>query len=188
MVKRLKGDSNNFLSLTELQTRYGITVCPLTYCGTLSTIKLLWKTHQNSFATNDPKSKYQSFSTKLVKAQKLISRKNVPPRQAQQKWVTECGIEGEEYVEWHDTYQLAFKCSTSTRLLEFQSMILHRRIATNEFLVKIGLQDDPNCSFCEDEAGKLSDLFWSCLKVTAFWTFLIQRFISSQIIPEKLSI
>ena len=38
--KYLKDDSNNFLSLTELQTGYGITVCPLKYCGTLSTIKL----------------------------------------------------------------------------------------------------------------------------------------------------
>ena len=104
MVKHLKGDSNNFLSRTELQTRYGITVCPLKFCGTLSTIKLLWKIHQNSFATNDPKNKYDSFSTKLLKPQKanklvytkLISRKIVPPRQAQQKWVTECGIEDEK--------------------------------------------------------------------------------------------
>ena len=92
MVKRLKDDFNNFLSLTELQTRYGITVCPIKYCRTLSTIKLLciWKTHQNSFAPNDPKNKYESFSTKLLKAQKanklvytkLISRTIVPPRQA----------------------------------------------------------------------------------------------------------
>ena len=58
-------------------------------------------------------------------------------------------------------------------------------LLTNEFLVKIGLQDDPNCSFCKDEPEKLSDLFWSCPRVTAFWTFLIQRFISSQIIPEN---
>ena len=69
-MKYLKDDSNNFLSLTELQTRYGITVCPLKYCGTLSTIKLLWKTHQNSFVPNDPKNEYESFSTKLLKAQK----------------------------------------------------------------------------------------------------------------------
>ena len=134
MVKHLKDDSNNFLSLTELQTRYGITVCPLKYCGTLSTIKLLWKTHQNSFVPNDPKGDYESFSTKLRKGQKanklvytkLLSRKIVPPRQAQQKWVTECGIEDEECIKWHDTYQLAFKCCTSTRLLEFQFKVLHR--------------------------------------------------------------
>ena len=74
------------------------------------------------------------------------------------------------------------KCSTSTRRLEFQYKILHRRIATIEFLFKIGLKDDPNCSFCKDEPEKL---FWSCPKVTAFWAFLIQHFISSQIIPEN---
>ena len=194
MVKHLKDDYNNFLSHTELQTRYGITVCPLKYCGTLSIIKLLWKTHQNSFAANDPKNKYESFSTKLLKAKKAnklvytkrISKKILPSRQAQQKWVTECGIEDEECIKWHETYQLAFKCSTSTRLLEFQYKILHRRIATNEFLFKIALKDDPNCSFCKDEPEKLSHLFWSCPKVTTFWTFLIQHFISSsQIIPEN---
>lgn len=96
-------------------------------------------------------------------------------------------IRGKELfcIKWHETYQLAFKCSTSTRLLEFQYKILHRRIATNEFLCKIGLKDDSNCSFCKDEPEKLSHLFWSYPKVTAFWTFLIQHFISSQIIPEN---
>ena len=58
-------------------------------------------------------------------------------------------------------------------------------LLTNEFLGKIGLQDYPNFSFCKDEPEKLSHLFWSCPRVTAFGTFLIQRFISSQIIPEN---
>ena len=150
------------------------------------------ETHQNNFATNDPKNKYKSFSTKLLKAQKAsklvytkrLSRKSISTTQAQQKWLRECDIEDDECIKWPETYQLAFKCSTSTRLVEFQYKILHKRISTNEFLVKIGLQDDPNCSFCKDEPEKFSHLFWSCPKVTAFWTFLIQRFISSQIIPE----
>ena len=94
MVKDLKDDSNNFLSLTELQTRYGLTFCPLKYCGILSTIKLLWKTHQNNFATNDPKNKYESFSTKLLKAQKasklvytkLLSRKSISPTGVVHTW------------------------------------------------------------------------------------------------------
>ena len=67
------------------------------------------------------KNNYESFSTKLLKAKKanklvytkLISKKILPSRQAQQKWVTECGIEDEECIKGHETYQLDFKCSNS---------------------------------------------------------------------------
>ena len=106
----------------------------------------------------------------------------------QQKWLEDCNIKEDECVKWHEIYQLASKCTTSTRLVEFQFKLLHRRIATNEFLTKIGLQDNPNCFFCNEEPEKLNHLFWSCSKVTSFWNSLMQRLILSQIIPQNYKI
>ena len=193
-VKHLKDDSDNFLSLLELQTRYSLKVCPLKYCGLLSALELLWNTHKDNFTTND--SKNESFSASFLKARKassfvyakLISGKSAAPSQTQQKWLEDCNIKEDECVKWHETYQLASKCTTSTRLVEFQFKLLHRRIATNEFLTKIGLQDNPNCFFCKEEPEKLNHLFWACSKVTSFWNSLMQRLILSQIIPENYKI
>ena len=63
------------------------------------------------------------------------------------------------------TSVLASKYTKSTRLLEFQFKLLHRRIATNDFLNKVGLKDNSKCSFCGKEQEKLRHLFWECSKV-----------------------
>ena len=82
----------------------------------------------------------------------------------------------------------ALKCTKRTRLVEFQFKFLHRRISTNDFLTKIGIKDNPDCSFCNVELEKLTHLFWSCSKVTTFWNFLIQQLTLPQIIPQNYKI
>ena len=149
-VKHLKDNSNNFLSLFELQARYRLKVCPFKCCGLLSTLKSLWRTHKDNFAINEPDN--ESFLAGLRKAQKasplvyskLITGKSIPPTQTQQKWVVDCDIKDDQYIKWPETYELASKCSTGTRLVELQFKLLHRRISTDDFLNKIGVQDDPN--------------------------------------------
>ena len=78
---------------------------------------------------------------------KLITGKSISPTQTQQKWVVDCDTKDDECIKWPETYQLASKCSTSTRLVEFQFKLLHRRLSTIDFLAKIGVQNDPHC-FC----------------------------------------
>ena len=104
---------------------------------------------------------------------KLTSSKSILPTQTQQKWTEECNIKGDKCIKWYETYQLALKCTKSTRLVEFQFKFLHRRILTNDFLTKTDCnKDDPNCSFCNEELEKLTHLFWSCFKVTTLLEFL----------------
>ena len=67
----------------------------------------------------------------------------------------DCDMKDDQYIKWPETYQLASKCSTSTRLVEFQFKLLHRRLSTNDFPAKIRVQDDPNCSFCREELETL---------------------------------
>ena len=121
----VKDNSNNFLYLFELQARYRLKVCPLKNCGLLSALKSLWRTHKDNFAINEPNN--ESFSARLRKAQKasplvyakLITGKSIPPTQTQQKWVVDCDMKDDQDIKWPETYQLASKSSTSTRLVEF---------------------------------------------------------------------
>ena len=114
-MKHLKDNSNNFLFLFELQARYRLKVCPLKYCGLLSALKSLWRTHKDNFAINEPNN--ESLSARLRKAQKasplvyakLITKKSIPPTQTQQKWVMDCDMKDDQYIKWPETYQLASK-------------------------------------------------------------------------------
>ena len=186
-VKHLKDASNNFLSLAEMRRKYNLNICPLKYYGLLSTLKSLRNTYKNNYTNNCD---YESFVAKLTKCQSanrlvytnLISTKHLSHNQ--QKWLKDCQLDDVDSINWRDAYQLASKYTKSTRILEFQFKFLHRRIATNDFLTKIGVRDNPNCSFCNGEQEKLFHLFWSCPKVASFWHDLTVRLTFLHITPE----
>ena len=130
---------------------------------------------------------------KSIKASQIVydkrkSRKSILPTQTSRN--------GQRNATWKVTsalngirpYQSALKCTKRTRLVEFQFKFLHRQISTNDFLTKIGIKDNPDCSFCNKELEKLTHLFWSCSKVTTFWNSLIQQLTLSQIIPQNYKI
>ena len=190
-VKHLKDGSNYFLSLTDLQNKYSLNACPLGYCGLLSALKRLWNTVKNKCTLSN--AKYESFLARLLKSNraspivytKLISKKSISPTQNQQKWIKDCNLNSHECINWRETNLLTSKCAKSTRLVEFQFKLLHRRLSTNEFLNKIGINDNPKCSFCDQEPETLVHLFWSCPKVASFWNSLNARLTLSQILPEN---
>ena len=61
---------------------------------------------------------------------------------------------------WNAVYSLAScGCTKSTTLINFQYRFLNRILPTNSFLTKIGIKQDPNCSFCRNTAENLVHLF-----------------------------
>ena len=62
-------------------------------------------------------------------------------------------------VNWENTYQLPFLCTTETKLRVFKFKFLHRRVATNDFLLKIGKKETDSCSFCSGSPETLTHLF-----------------------------
>ena len=99
--------------------------------------------------------------------QRLIKKKASTPLKSQGKWLAEDLI-GNETVNWESTYSLSFWCSKETKLREFQFKILHRRIATNDFLYKMGIKQSDSCMFCGEATENLGHLFWSCKYSNAF--------------------
>ena len=83
-------------------------------------------------------------------------------------------------VNWESTYSLLFWCSKETKLREFQFKPLHRRIATNDFLYKIGIKQSDSCTFCGEPTENLVHLFWSCKFSNAFWKDCYQWIINAK--------
>ena len=91
-------------------------------------------------------------------------------------------------VNWESTYSLPFWCSKETKLREFQFKPLHRRIATNDFLYKIGIKQSDSCTFCGETTENLVHLFWSCKYSNAFWKDCYQWIMQNTSKVEKFNL
>ena len=72
-------------------------------------------------------------------------------------------------IDWGKSHTLAFVCTNEAKLRVFQFKFLHRKLATNCFLLKIGIKSNDQCSFCKESSETLLHLFWECPLVKSFW-------------------
>ena len=98
----------------------------------------------------------------------IFKRKTSSPVKSQRKWFTE-DIFSNVQVNWENTYQLPFLCTTETKLRVFQFKFLQRRVATNDFLLKIDKKETDSCCFCPGSPETLTDLFWDYRSTQTFW-------------------
>ena len=68
----------------------------------------------------------------------------------------------QQLAAFKSVYLLPFKCTKITIVIIFQFKLLHRRLATNAFLKKVGLKQSDLCTLCKTETESLIHLFWSC--------------------------
>ena len=87
-------------------------------------------------------------------------------------------------LEWGEIYRIPFKVAIDSRSREFQYKILHRYLATNKFLHKIGLVPSSMCTFCKKESESIEHLL---LKCDSFWRELIKWLNTMEIKIEALS-
>ena len=96
-----------------------------------------------------------SFRARMVNTQrpssliykKLVNTKRKTADVSQKKWLIDCELANKKNINWTSAYCLARRCTKSTKLIEFHFKFFHRRMPTNNFLCKIGLQDNTNCTF-----------------------------------------
>ena len=77
--------------------------------------------------------------------------------------------------------------TVDSRSHEFQFKVLHRYLATNKFLHKIGLVPSSLCTFCEREGESIEHLLIECDYSNKFWQDLINWFNMIDIKVEALS-
>ena len=88
-------------------------------------------------------------------------------------------------INWKAAYLLTRQCTNSSRLIEFQLKLLHRRIPTNSFLQKIGLKESGKCSFCGVELETLTHLFWDCDETQCFWSKVVVWLKECKVVQES---
>ena len=137
--------------------------------------------------TQDAKLSYptQNSAKKLISAS--LKRKASTPLKSQGKWLAEDSIRNKT-VNWESTYSLSFWSTKETKLREFQFKLLHRRIATNDFLYKIGIKQSDSCTFCGETTHNLVHLFWSCIYSNAFWKDCYQWIMQNTSKVEQFSL
>ena len=77
--------------------------------------------------------------------------------------------------------------TVNSRSREFQFKVLHRYLATNKFLHKIGLVPSCSCTFCKRESESIEHLLIECDYSNKFWQDLINWFNMIDIKVEALS-
>ena len=106
-------------------------------------------------------------SSRLV-YKKLVRHKQSSPRKSQEKWSADCSLQCSKTIDLDMAYKLPFDSTKNTKLIFFQFKLLHRRLATNDFLNKIGIKENDICTFCRTEKESLFHLFWSCSETSFF--------------------
>ena len=100
----------------------------------------------------------------------------------------DCSCLSSENLEWSSAYLLALRCTKSTKLIEFHFKFLHRRLATNNFLFKIKLKENENCTFFRNAPETLLHLFWTCQKTSKLWKSLMEWLQNMNIIQNNLTL
>ena len=86
-----------------------------------------------------PSQKLLSSSSFCREAYKLIVKGSTStPDKSQRKWIAECE-KYENLIKWDNSYILPICCTKETKLQSVQFKLLHRKIATNDYLYKIGI-------------------------------------------------
>ncbi|KAK2561448.1 hypothetical protein P5673_015414 [Acropora cervicornis] len=90
-------------------------------------------------------------------------------------------------LDWKEIYCIPFRVTVVSRSREFQFKVLHRYLATNKFLHKIGLLPSFLCTFCKRENESIEHLLIECDHSNKFWQDLIDWFNRIHIKVEALS-
>ena len=97
---------------------------------------------------------------------KILSKNEDIPT-AQSKWQNDLTLP--RNFKWYKVYNLPYIITKDTQLRWFQYRLVHRILATNTFLSKIGIKNDNKCTFCNNDPETLIHLFWNCETVATFW-------------------
>ena len=194
-MKQLLGPDNTFLLLNDFCCKYEIDPHPLSFYRLISAVKSL-RSDSNFQDLHNANYEYEPLTTKILQVKKattliykkLISSKSLTPESSQKKWQEDCSLPTNDIINWTEAYLLANKCTKSTKLIEFQFKFLHRRVATNNFLFRIGLQGDENCSFCHTSSESLVHLFWSCRQTSQFWNKVTEWLKNLNLLPRDYTL
>ena len=161
LLRDLLGEDSQFLTFNTFKEKFAIKAHFLQYhgvIGAISNIRRKKQCPQMKDAKIDTKSLLSSeaFCKLAYKSFLTQSASRLQP----------CDF---DTIDWGKSYILAFLCTSESKLRVFQFKLLHRKVATNYFLFKIGMKSNDQCSFCKESSETLVHHFWECPFVKSFW-------------------
>ena len=153
-ICHLLNESENFLSRSDFQRKYGLAVDFLTYNGLLSTIPYIWKNQfliQNLTSANvTAKIAHKMF---VLKIERILAEQNHTVKAV---------------------YELPFKVTMENKLRCFQYKVVHNILPTNSKLYKMKLRTSPSCDRCNHPHENLLHLLYECPSTQIFWQMVIR--------------
>ena len=89
----------------------------------------------------------------------------------QTKWHNELNL-NLDYTSWQYIFKLCFKTSGDAYHRWFQYRILHRILANQHLLNKMGMSNSSTCLSCQSDTESLSHLFYFCPNAKYLWKLL----------------
>ena len=90
-------------------------------------------------------------------------------------WMPNCCLKWSEKLKSNISWNTVFikvKKIKDVKLKWLQMRIIHRIIATNIVLNKMGVTANTQCGFCNDKKDSIEHMFWECACIRHFWTSL----------------
>ncbi len=105
----------------------------------------------------------------------LDSLSSDPSESPKNIWEQELGITISE-IEWDYILDLVHSSSICARHSLMQCKILHRAHYTNARLAKIYPDRSNTCNRCQQSPANHTHMFWSCPRLTEFWSKIFDTF------------
>ena len=154
-AKDLMDTNGAFLTYNAFLSKYRIKTNFLSYHSVVTALRQTFSPHINKTGKGEePKPSFPLTHCRII-YKMLIQKKASPPTRSQTKWSAEDALLDSFPVNWKKTYSLPFLCTKETKLRVFQFKLLQRRIATNDFLYRIGILPTNLCTFCGEKPQKL---------------------------------
>ena len=166
-------DDGNMFSYEELKRAYNVNINFLQYNGLVRSI-LDWKKKLN---IENIKKKVENpmnipFGFKIYIKSKKGSQDMYKLLNESKETPTGMIAWNKKYDfdknEWKRIFNEPFRITRDTTMQWFQIRINHNILATNKFLTKIKIINDPKCSFCSQEDETIEHLLWECEHVQKF--------------------
>ena len=155
------------LTCKEVNNKFNCNISQFAYCAIVDAIPVQWREDLKSVNMKlDVVSNYKiDRLVKMTKVTKFVSKcfkKDVvgEPMIILDKWINEgFSVDIDTYYE---CFNKIYKDLISVKMRMFQYKLLHRKLALNPWLFKVGLKPDDNCSICRKETETILHLFCEC--------------------------
>ena len=155
-VRDLLEEDSQFLTFDTFKEKFAIKVHFLQYHGVIgATLNIKRKNDcpQIKGTKTDTKSLLSSEAFCKLAYKSFLTQSASTPCKSQEKWLADCNLCDFDTIDWGKSHILAFLCTSESKLRVFQ--LLHRKVATNCFLFKIGIKSNDQCTFCKESSETL---------------------------------